>query len=329
MLACSLPGVGSRSLQETQMALSVQQTLIVQQQTQVSVSLQQPDSSGKKESSATPTEFQILPTYTPYPTYTPVIDATTQVVPTSLPTEAPTQENVEDRIRGANILIFEDVKGYYDLTPWVHQAVSSMDFSGGKIVEVGDAVGEFMKYLNSPVKWDLIIVAAEIRTGVRGEFWDVILDQVNDGSALIAEVWYLDEIASGRISPLLGKCGIRFQKDWYRDPGDNALDYSLYWLDQHHPIFSQPNVVGPLYTPTLYWTYDAGDLLSLDAGGDAELLAGLYPKEKSKYGVLATCMGGRVVFQTFSTHDYRSSQVIPLWQNYITYTLTNHFEQKK
>jgi hypothetical protein len=32
-----------------------------------------------------------------------------------------------------------------------------------------------------------------------------------------------------------------------------------------------------------------------------------------------------VVFQTFSNHDYHQDQIISLWQNYITYTLTNRF----
>ena len=63
-----------------------------------------------------------------------------------------------------------------------------------------------------------------------------------------------------------------------------------------------------------------------DRRGDAELLAGLYQSHKSDYGVLAACIEGRVIFQTFSTHDYRQDQTVPLWQNMITYTLSNHFK---
>jgi hypothetical protein len=38
-------------------------------------------------------------------------------------------------------------------------------------------------------------------------------------------------------------------------------------------------------------------------------------------------MDGTVIFQTFSSHDYPRAKVMALWENYITYTLTNHFEQ--
>jgi len=41
--------------------------------------------------------------------------------------------------------------------------------------------------------------------------------------------------------------------------------------------------------------------------------------------VLATCYEGRVILQTFSNHDYRYNEIVPLWQNYIHYTLKNHF----
>jgi hypothetical protein len=36
-------------------------------------------------------------------------------------------------------------------------------------------------------------------------------------------------------------------------------------------------------------------------------------------------MDGRVILQTFSSHDYPTNDMVALWQNYIVYTLTNHF----
>jgi hypothetical protein len=152
-----------------------------------------------------------------------------------------------------------------------------MKFSGGRVIEVGDAVGNFMSQLNSPTQWDLIVVAAEARSGVRGEFWDVIYNQVQRGAALVTEIWYLDDIINGRISPLMSECGLKLYRDWERAPGYDVLDYSLYWLDSQHEIFSNPVVVEPLYTPTIYWEGDAGDLLALGPGGDAVLLAGTHP----------------------------------------------------
>jgi hypothetical protein len=41
--------------------------------------------------------------------------------------------------------------------------------------------------------------------------------------------------------------------------------------------------------------------------------------------VAASCFNGRVIIQTFSNHDYRKEDVMVLWENYIVYTLTNHF----
>jgi len=345
ILSCTLPSSDSQptgasglestkaamEAQQTQMALGFQQTAFAMEQTKASD--EQKIAQQKAEQKTEPqVEQKVEPststpkpqdTYTPYPTYT------TQ--PTELPqpsdTPAPTAVDIEARIRKANILVFEDVRGYPALVPWVSRAISGMDFSGGRVIEVGDAVGDFMSQLNSPTKWDAIVIAAEVRTGVRGEFFDVIMDQVKRKVGLVVELWYLDEIANGRIAPLLSKCGVEFEQDWSRDPDKyDVLNYSLYWLDQQNPVFTTPNIVAPLTTPVIYWTGDAGDIIKLGAGGDATLLAGLHAREKSRRGTLATCMEGRMILQTFSTHDYRQSQVIPLWQNYIYNVLAAHFK---
>ncbi|MDZ4159937.1 MAG: hypothetical protein U1B80_09115, partial [Anaerolineaceae bacterium] len=311
--------------EQTKMALDVQGTSMALQQTMVVVQQAEDAADAEKAELLKPTE---QPTYTPYPTYTLAPTSTPEPVKTDIPavpTEQPTQD-IQARIKSANILVFEDIRSYYDLVPWVNRALGGMDFSGGKIIEVGDAVGTFMTHLNSPTKWDLIIVAAESKKGVRGEFWDIIMDHVKKDVALVAEVWYLDETANGRIAPLLSKCGIEFQRDWTSDE-PNPLGRSLYWLDSGHELFSNPNVVPPLFTSVPWWVGDIGDQIRLGAGGDAQLLAGRILREKSQYGTLATCLEGRVIFQTFSTHDYRQSQMIPLWQNYITYTLTNRFKK--
>jgi len=52
-------------------------------------------------------------------------------------------------IKSAKIQVYEDIRGYPALLPRVHQAIVGMNLSGGKIVEVGDAVGNFMTELNS------------------------------------------------------------------------------------------------------------------------------------------------------------------------------------
>ena len=266
--------------------------------------------------------YTALPTYTAYPTFT--------IAPQSVPvTPQPTQttpvQDINSIIKSANILVFEDIRGYPALLPLVHQAIIGMNFSGGKIIEVGDAVGNFMTELNSPTKWDLIIVAAEARSGVKGEFWDLILQQAKNNVALAIEVWYIDKDYFDKLNYLMDECGITLQKNWSRPSTYQPLDYSIYWLQPQHPLFSIYKTVGPLVTPVIYWPGDAGDLIKLTSGSNAELLAGTQPNEKSTYGTLATCMNGRMVMQTFSTHDYQPDKTVALWQNYIYYTLMNHF----
>jgi len=318
MLACNAPqpqngGDQSSSMEETVMAIRLQGTL---------EALEKATAQAEKNK---PTEAKPSP-----PPEQPTQAVPTLEAPPPPPTEEPTAEatqDIEKRIRAANVLVFEDVRGRYDLDTRVHSAVQNMRFSGGRVVEVGDAVGHLMEQLNSSTRWDLIVIAVEARNAVRGEFWDLISDQVENGVALVAEVWYLDEIANGRIAPLLGKCGVSFQADWWRDPaGYDQLDYSIFWLDQYNEVFSYPNQVGALTTPNIYWTGDVGDLLRLGSGGDAILLAGKHPDQKSSHGVLATCLGGRMILQTFSTHDYRRDHMVPLWENYMYYTLNNHFK---
>jgi len=335
LLACAMPFSGStapdenetekeaQNLEHTAIALEIKSTLLAEQQATFNARESQPQASPTSAQANIVAEIPASPTALPTlaPSDTPVPTATPEPpTPTAVPTK-----DIKAKIQAAKVLVYEDIRGYPDLDTRVHSAIDNLDFSKGRVVEVGDAVGDFMTQLNSPVKWDLIIVAAEARSGVRGEFWDVITEHVNRGAALVVEIWYLDDIAGGRIAPLLGKCGVKFQRDLPRDEDADPLNYSLYWLEQDHPLFSFYNVVGPLYTPNIYWYKDAGDQIRLGSGGDAVLLSGMYPNQKSSYGMLAVCLEGRMVLQTFSSHDYRRDQVVPLWENYILYTLNNHF----
>ena len=226
------------------------------------------------------------------------------------------------------MLIFEDIYGYGPLAgnPRVSKAVDRMGFNGGTVINTKDAYGTFKAQLNSSAKWDVIVISAESREGMKGEFWDYIYDQVDRGVGLVAEVYNLNNIANGRISNIMSRCGIAFQSDWQRSTKNDINDYSILLLDPAHDVFSIPNPKISLVTPNSYWVGDIGDFLRVTGGGDAELLAGLYQSHKSDYGVLAACIEGRVIFQTFSTHDYRQDQTVPLWQNMITYTLSNHFK---
>jgi hypothetical protein len=176
-----------------------------------------------------------------------------------------------------------------------------------------------MENLDSGVKWDLIIVGAEDKDIISGEFWDVINRRLTQNkTALIAEVWYLDREVNGPIKKVLDGCGVRYQADW-------DLADSIYWWEPTHPIFNEPNIVLPLLHYSRYWKNQTGDKIQIGSGGDATLLAGTASSRSNLGAVLATCYSGRVIIQTFSDHDYRRAEVVPLWQNYIHYTLKNHF----
>jgi hypothetical protein len=247
----------------------------------------------------------------------------------NLPAPAPTQNaqgappqvlpsptsDVEARIKSAKILVYEntDERGW---GMWVQDALDGMGLTA---TNTGSYSGHFMEYLNSGIKYDLVIVDAEDKDKISGEFWDVINTRLGrDKAALIAEVWYLDREAYGPINKILGPCGVRYRKDL-------PLDDSIYWWVPEHPVFNEPNVVLPLIHYNRMWANQAGDKIMLGGSGDATMLAGLSARTDPGEGVLATCFQGRVIIQTFSDHDYRQADIIPLWQNYIHYTLKNHF----
>lgn len=308
-LACSVPGVGGgdAGIPQTQVALAVQQTSLALQQETLAAG------------GTVPTLQLPAATYTPYPTYTAAPPNAEIAVPS-------TPVDMKGLIKASNILIYEDIVGYPSLMPIVNSTINSMNFSGGKVVNAGDGLGTFKEYANSATDWDLMIVASEVRSEFSGEMFEMMYDHIENGGAVIIEVWHLDKIANGKIAPILSKCGVSLFRNWTRDNEYDPYDYSIYWLDKSHPLLSTPNIVQAPSYPYPEWFGDAGDLLKLSSGGDAVLVGGIQPSRKSDYGVLAVCMGGRMVIQTFSSHDYEWNIVQPLWENYITYTLTNHYE---
>jgi len=257
----------------------------------------------------------------PAPTQPPAIQPTLPPPPTAivatdapqLPTPVPTQD-VEALIKNAKVLVYENTDEY-GIGMWIQDALDGM---GLKYTQTGSYSGHFMEYLNSGVKYDLIIVGAEAKDKISGEFWDVVNTRLaRDKAALIAEVWYLDTEATGPINKILSGCGVRYRKDY-------QLATSIYWWDPTNPVFNEPNTVLPLVHYNRYWGNQTGDQIMVGGSGNATMLAGLSAK-KSDEGVLASCYDGRVIIQTFSDHDYSEASILPLWQNYIHYTLKNHF----
>jgi len=297
ILACSLPTTPTSSppaFDATKAVLELEATAMSNQLTQAA------------ENSQPPAQATLPPTESPPTVSQPI--ATTQIQAT------PTQD-LEAKIQAAKVLVYEntDASG---IGMWIADALDGMNI---KYTQTGSYSGRFMEYLNSGTDYDLIIVGAEDKMVISGEFWDVINTRLSrDKVALIAEVWYLDSEASGPISKVLSGCGVRYQKDY-------DLADSIYWWEPTHPIFNEPNTVLPLLHYNRYWANQTGDQIRIGSGGDATLLAGLSSSKSNHEAVLASCYDGRVIIQTFSDHDYDSADIIPLWQNYIHYTLKNHF----
>lgn len=223
-------------------------------------------------------------------------------------------QDLQARMKTAKILVYEDSMAV-PLVPWVKP---TLDMMGLNITYTAD-VGILMNYLNSGTKWDLIIIASEARSAVQGEFWDVIVPKVtNDKAALIVEMWYLSDTAVGRINQLMTKCGIRFEK--VRGEVD-----SIYTLKPDHPVFTTPNSGFGLTNYWGFWEDKGGDYVQVTGNGDAQILAGGFPSRSSDYGLITTCIEGRVIIQTFSDHDYHQGDIQALWENYVTWVLTNHF----
>lgn len=291
--------------QATQMALNVQATVNAQQATQAAQATATPQ----------PTDTQSAP-----PTESPQAPA---------PTQQPSgpDEDFETWMRSASILLFEDMAGDFNVPRLINQALDRMSLS---YVDVADAMGDYRAQIlsNGPngQGWDLIISGKERKDNISGEFYVYLNDALNMGTAMIIEEWDIDGIASGKISSILSRCGVEYQRDWINEPLDRQL---LYPINGDHPIHHQPNEGISLTNPTNYWTwdeYDLGDMLQLGPGGDAIPLWGARTISETSYLTAATCMDGRLILQTYSTHSYGDNRVIMMWQNYIYNALKARYD---
>lgn len=318
--SCSIPSFSNdTSLESTRVALAIQQTSLVMSQAE------------ENEEEAQPVEAQPQeqPTYTPYPTYTSqVIEQPTPEPPQTEepePTEEPQPAmSFEDWMKEANILVYDAMYGRGD-TPVIQTAIEGLGL-GRNVKHVGDAIGDFISEMNSAMGWDLIIVGSEFRSQVQGEVFDVLVTQIDRGSAVVLETWYIDQVYNGRIRPVMQRCGITFHQDWWRDNNANLNTYLVYLLEPGDPVFSQPNTISMLIPYDIRWIDDVGDTVETIPGSGAVLLAGRLPKEYNSYGLITKCLDGRMVWQSFSTHDYKDQDMINLWQNYIYNTLKARYD---
>ena len=174
-------------------------------------------------------------------------------------------------------------------------------------------------------------MASEMHNKISGDYWTALKDQVDDGAALVVEAWYLNQINGGKIAPFLSECGLQVQANWIRKASYNRIDYAMKWVDPSSPVFNTPNQVdrfgASLTDPAFSGAgTDIGDLMEVTDYSKAQILASLDNGSDSNNGLITTCMNGRVILQTFDSHDYPTDGMVALWENYINYTLTNHFQ---
>ncbi len=261
-----------------------------------------------------PTDMQIIP-----PTYEPVIEVTE-----SIPT--PEILDINTLMKDARILLFEDMIGRPKTRRVAKETLEGM---GLKYEDVGSAKGWLKERLlfgaSGGEPWDLIILAVENRTAgsITGEFFSYLRSNLDKGSSVILEAWHLDQIKNGEIKPILDKCGITVEN--YTGVAGSAMDLVL-WPLTTHPILTEPNNYPRLTKPTFYWQpSDYGDLMYITSTGDATLLIGRDSSQPTRHGVVVVCMGGQLIIQTFSSHNYDLDTMKMIWENYIYNALKTRF----
>ena len=192
-LACSITAStplanNQPAFDATKAALELEATAMSLQLTQVAL-----DTQPQQSTQSPPEQPTTLPPTQPPP-------------PTAIPPTA--TQNVEELMKSAKILVYENTDER-NIGMWIQDALDGM---GLTYTQTGSYSGHFMEYLNSGTNWDLIIVGAEDKDKISGEFWDVINTRlIRDKAALIAEVWYLNTEANGPISK-------NFKRMWHPLP---------------------------------------------------------------------------------------------------------------
>lgn len=303
LAACSEPAaVGDQSIQSTIIALRVQQT---------SVALTQ---AALAQTAAAPPPVD-LPSVTPTPAAPlPTAGVEPPATPASLP------EPDDRQLKSATILLFEDMSA----SRYTRLVKKALDDAGYFYVDVGSAKGWFKTQLLSNQDWDLVIAAAEAERDFGGELFQYVDDRLLAGSSVVLETWDLDMLAGGQARTLLEHCGVQVEADWY-EPDLRVF----FWLQPGNPLFEWPNKLSSIRNAEPIWPQDAGDLLEVprlqNQQGAAQLLAGTNPSWKTDHGLLAQCANGRMILQTFRSHDFDQNDMVRLWQNYVYHALKNRF----
>ncbi len=309
IFACTLGGTSTQpqpAFDATKASLELEATAMVLQLTQSAMNNQ---------------PAQAAPTDAP-----PVAaEPTTAPPPTTAPTTTSNMPDFDTWMKSASVLVFEDISSDYNVYRYVPIALSGMGLS---YVDEADALGRFKDQLlsNGPggQGWDLIIAAKELRTELQGEFYEYLNDALNNGSSVILEEWSMDSLAGGKLSLLTGTCGVDFDRDW---AGNDIEDTVIYAVNGSHRAHHFPNEGLSLTNVTGYWLgSDLGDRMRLAPGSSATPLWSLYGKSNNTDIVAVSCVDDRFIIQTYSTHSYAQSRIVPVWQNYIYSTLRARYD---
>ncbi len=334
---CTTPSSDS-STQGTRIALSVQQTDIAEKlakDSALSDADRQATQSVRQSLGGQDNSVESGPQLTET-----ILEEPEQIPPTSTETpdlidtpEPPQGADLETWMKSASILLFEDMIAHYDTPRYVLETLNSMGLS---YKDDGSAKGWLKTDLLGGAPgggpWDLVIIAAESKSGVQGEFFEYVLDALDQGSSVIMEVWYLDQTSRGSAAALLGRCGIDFQANWKKVPPQGMV---MFPRDSDHPVLHMPNTLSFTKVTEYWWDpsgnneYDIGDLVEIVPGGDAEILVGTNPTYRNTHGTVTVCMDDRLILQTFSSHQLHLDAMMLVWENYITHALKTRYESQR
>jgi hypothetical protein len=320
-------------LEKTQDALELQQTIMAQQAT---IDAQNSQATSQSEQ---PVDFEATEAAVQQPSVDieatqlalaaqqtaaaqQQIQATQPPPPTQPPLQEPTvaSQDFTEMMKSASILLYEDM---VEIPAEYRYVKRTLDTMGLRYKDDGNAMGWLKSDLlgGSPAggPWDLVIIAAEFREQVSGEYFDYLNDILNQGTSVIVEAWYLDQVSEGKVSTILTKCGVQVYPYF---PATGSVNDVIVWPlpgMSSHPLLSQPNG-GLRFTKardTWLWTFDLGDHTAYTGRGDAQILMGTDAQDGNKDGVLTVCMGGQFTLMTFSSHSFPYDIMYPLWENMI------------
>ena len=322
-------------LRGTELEVSVKQTLLAQQ-------LQERDQEKTQQAFSASAA-------TPKPNPAPAATMNSQVVvdtpispavspPTAVAPAEPSELDPEKQaafqkwLPTAKILLYEDMIARLDTVRYVSPTLDKM---GLNYKDDGSAFGWLLDDLKKgPADggpWDLIIIAAEDKEGMKVNVFSDVIEAIDQGTSIILEEWYLDGTYNSSASEILSRCGVEFEKNWVGIPPAGAVFFPL---SPDHPILNNPNRGLNYSSSTGFWwdpsgvkLYDTGDLVRLAPGSQAELLLGTTANTPGSHGVSAVCLDGQLIMQTFSSHVLTYNSLSPLWENYITHALQTRFSK--